>query len=283
MSGEGAGAAAWGRFPFGRPNTARPMRPASTSSASALVVGVYPSAFHVAWRPPADLDPRGPTVNRPLISSLAVDVEPVVFWDGITPSPAQLLESWREAVGFHDGMGTVRPGHNGPSGAGLIAQTFAPLGLEPADVAFTDVVPWFFVKGGRGSQGDAISSRFQPLAPSIGADLGSLPARPTPGDLAAIAASERRRDSLRRELVDAGAPLIITLGQEAIDSIVAVADETRGVQQRLSPDGYGRVGHATVDGRSFDLMPLVHPGFRRTVKDPRWVEALERWAASTSS
>lgn len=40
--------AAKGQFPFGRNNTTRPMRPAASGRARILVVGVYPSAFHVS-------------------------------------------------------------------------------------------------------------------------------------------------------------------------------------------------------------------------------------------
>lgn len=72
----------------------------------ALLVGVYPSAFHVAYAPPGHS-------GRPLIGSLAVDVEPVVFWDGAAPTPAAEFERWLLDVGFDpEHHGAVRPGHN---------------------------------------------------------------------------------------------------------------------------------------------------------------------------
>src|SRR3954469_22340227 len=131
----------------------------------AVVVGVYPSAFHVAWSPPPDVDPR-PQDKRAhaFVSSLAVDVEPTVFWDGVDPAPTALLAEWREAVGFDDERhGFVRPGHNGPSGNGLTTDVLAPLDLAPERVAFTDAVPWFFVKHERGGQAAAITARFNPI------------------------------------------------------------------------------------------------------------------------
>jgi hypothetical protein len=128
-----------GLFPFGQPNRSRPPR-LPDGDAAALVVGVYPSAFHIAWHPPTKLDPRPPDERRhPLIAALAVDVEPVVCWDGATPGPADLLDAWRTAIGFDPGAhGSVKIGRNGPSGAALATDVLRPLGLEPASAAFTD-------------------------------------------------------------------------------------------------------------------------------------------------
>lgn len=134
----------------------------------------------LTWTPPHDLDPRpAEQRRRPLIASLAVDVEPVVFWDGTEPSWAELLERWTSRIGFDpDRHGQVRPQHNGPSGAGVIDRVLAPLGLPTGQVAFTDAVPWFFVKTGKGSQGEAIADETaghqDRLAPDGYGSVGSL-------------------------------------------------------------------------------------------------------------
>ncbi|MEZ5296528.1 MAG: hypothetical protein R2697_09755 [Ilumatobacteraceae bacterium] len=264
----------FGTFPFGRPNTERDPRMPDGRSA-ALVVGVYPSAFHVAWSPP------GHAGRRALISSLAVDVEPTVFWDGKSPSPVELLNDWKMAVGFDaDRHGTVRPGHNGPSGVGLEERILAPLGLTPSNVAFTDAVPWFFVKHGAGSQGAAIAERFAPWAERNRIDPGSLPKRPSIRDLPKLAGAEPRRTTLRHEIVSIGAPLVITLGQEALDAIRLIADDVAGAQPTLAPDGYGRIGALEIDGQRFDLLPVAHPGFLRQTKRPDWLAAFESWEAA---
>lgn len=66
-----------GAFPFGRPNTDRPMRTAGRqTAAAATIVGVYPSAWHVTWRAPSYLHASGRTGG---VRALAVDVEPTVF------------------------------------------------------------------------------------------------------------------------------------------------------------------------------------------------------------
>ncbi len=274
----------FGAFPFGRPNIVRPMR-RPVGPGKALIVGVYPSAFHVAWSPPSKYDPRDPSARRrPFIGSLAVDVEPIVFWDGIEPAPAVLLQEWRTAVGFDDERhGSVSVGNNGPSGAGLTRDVLVPLVIDASDVAFTDAVPWFFVKRGAGGQGEAIRTRFAPIAAELKLHQGSLPDRPTASQLVRLAGSEDRRETLRAEIVEVGAPLVITLGQEALDAVRQVADGCEGVQSRLTPDGYGQRGTLTVGSSDFELLPLVHPGFQRQAIKPEWKTAFARWSSETTS
>jgi hypothetical protein len=251
----------------------------------AIVVGVYPSAFHVAWSPPARLDPRETsTRRRPYIASLAVDVEPVVFWDGLDPSPTALLEQWKTDIGFDDARhGSVSIGTNGPSGAGLARDVLRPLGFAAHEVAFTDAVPWFFVKFGRGSQGEAIRDRFGPVAEALQLHPGLLPKRPSTRQLVALAASDPRRESLRGEITTAGTSLVITLGQEALDAVREVADECVGVQERLTTGGYGQEGTLTIDSTQHRLLPLVHPGFQRQTNRADWKAAIDRWSADAAA
>lgn len=281
-----------GTFPFGRPNSERPMRVPASGEAKALVVGVYPSALHIAWSPPVELDERDAQLRkrRAYISSLAVDVEPVVFWDGKEPTPASELERWKSHVGFDESCGVANLGNNGPSGAGVVKDVLGLLGLDAAHVAFTDAVPWFFVKKGTGSQGDAIEKRFAPLAPKLngsdGVHAGDLPKRPSQKDLVEIVGSERRA-GLRSEIADASAPTIITLGQEALDAVRVVADAHSGLPEKLASERYGRLGGVTVDVKEYALLPLVHPGFRRQLRTQNpppshqaWKVALDAWATT---
>lgn len=91
---------AWpGVFPFGQVSNERPSRSTPAGKASAFVLGVYPSALHVRWTPPAWHACRKP---KP-VSALAVDVEPVVFWVGVAPDPEILIEEWKAQVGFVEG------------------------------------------------------------------------------------------------------------------------------------------------------------------------------------
>lgn len=134
------------------------------------------------------------------------------------------------------------------------------------------------MKHGPGSQGVAILDRYEPLAGWLGFEPCSLPKRPTERGLVSIV-REQRRDGLRREILDAAAPLVVTLGNEALAAVAAVADDVDGVPERLTPTGYGRTGRLLVAGAPFDLLPLVHPGFRRQAANrPDWQQALAAWS-----
>lgn len=258
----------------------RPVRPAP-GTAEILVVGVYPSAFHVRWSPPPDIDPRPPAKrSRAFVGSLAVDVEPTVFWDGQTPSPSDELERWKAAVHFDpERDGTVSPGTNGPSGAGVIADYLAPLKVDASNVAFTDAVPWYFVKQGEGSQGAAMR-KYDALAAQMGREPSDLPDRPNPPALGDIVGSDDRRESLRDEIVRSGAAWVVTLGQEALDALLVIGSAEGEVQTTLHPEGYGRTGRLVIGGTTAKWTPLVHPGFLRQNHDPGWTDAVEAWRNS---
>jgi uracil-DNA glycosylase len=238
---------------------------------------VYPSAFHISWWPPERYDERSSIEKRrPYIAALAVDVEPAVFWSGKQPNPSEVFDEWARAVGFTDDYGRATPsGSNGPSGAGLVDRYLAPLGISPDEVSFTDVVPTFFVKHGAGSQGDAISKRFAPIAAKIGVHEGSLPARPSPAALVRQAV-ETQRERLRSELRAAGAPVVITLGQEAADVIRQIVDSADGAQTKLAADGYGRRGSISIDGYGAAWLPLAHPGVVRPTHG-QWSRTHKNW------
>ena len=190
----------FGCFPFGRPNTLRPAREPTRGPAAAAVVGVYPSAWHVAWTAPAYL--RSPS-RRGTVAALAVDVEPTVFWEGDSEGFLERLAVWKAEVGFTDGddpgahgrIGNKSPAANGSSGAKLEARYLTPLGIAAASTAFTDVYPVFMIKSsGRGNsvrreQGDAITSEYDVIARKLGFQPSSLPQRSVPKNLVTEASS----------------------------------------------------------------------------------------------
>ena len=261
-----------GSFPFGQPNLVRPPR-VSDMATRVLVIGVYPSAMHVRWRRPDNVG------GRPTVSGLAVDVEPVVFWDGESPSPHDLLNDWKDSVGFNDDWGRVEPGLNGPSGRVLETEYLEPLGLTPSNTSYTDLIPWFFVKSGAGSQGAAIAERFNPWATQYGAPTSSLPPRPTPKQLVGLLDPSGRRESLRDEIISINPDTILTLGQEALDGLRVASDECRPAQERLAPDDqYGRSGSATIANHQFEFMATAHPGLLRQTRRADWLSAHQNWA-----
>lgn len=220
------------------------------------------------------------------MGALAVDVEPVVFWDGTDPDPDDLIADWKREVGFVDGDdpgcdGRVGGVHlNGSSGATLAAEVLRPKGFELPDVWMSDVEPWFQVKFGtptKRQQGDVLRDIYNPFAAASGRrPAASLPRRLTPKALVAHAISEER-ERLRSELLESAAPIVLTLGEEARQILLEVVDAATGLPtSALNTLDYGRPGWVDVSGRTMEWIALVHPGQRAS----RWVEAHRVWAAS---
>ncbi len=181
-----------GRFPFGAPNGPRPVRPASSGNTRQIVIGTYPSALHVGWRPPAYVTMPDGSSGR--VASLAIDVEPTVFWDGTEAD--RLVAEWSARVGFVEGNepgahGILTTATNGPSGSGLTEKYFPALPFTVEDTAFLDVYPVYFVKTGTSSQrgqAEAIEQEYNSIVTQLSDasgdrprfDAATLPLRPTP-------------------------------------------------------------------------------------------------------
>ena len=247
-----------GVFPFGRPSgrcQPRPARPAD-----AAVLGVYPSALHIRWTGPGQR-----------IAALAVAEEPWPFWTGA--DDAERVAEWRQEVGWLPEWGSAEPAGrlNGSSGRAVHDRILGPLGLGPDRVWLTDALPFFHVHRGPGTQGEAMSDRYDPFARAHGLPLHRLPDRP-PTDQLIRRAVRDEGPRIIDELVSSGAPLLITLGNEAL--AVAAQLVPGDLPDRLvSNEDYGRRHRTEVHGRPVELLPLVHPGQRSA----RWTQAHERW------
>ncbi len=254
-------------FPFGEAAEPRPARrPGGPGSARCFVLGVYPSALHVQWRLPAWAHEKA---GKSVIGSLAISDEPEVFWDGA--GAERLVAEWKARVGFRDGDGPSQWGQvfaagNGTSGRPVRDHVLVPLGLDPVDVWFTDVVNTYFVKTGKGQQGAAVGL-FNTVAPHMDLAEARLPARPTPAELIKLAV-QHHRERLRAELVEASAPIVVTLGEEARSVLDCIADASDGEPSRpltgatASADSYGGPGTVTIGGWTGRWFALVHPGNR---------------------
>lgn len=253
-----------GRFPFGRPSTERPPR-RPRGAARAFVLGVYPSALHVRW-----------ACGESFVQSLAIDVEPTVFWDGA--DAIERVAAWKEAVGFRAEWGTVASAGNGTSGDGLNTEILEPLGISPGDVWFSDLVPWFFIKKGsitRRAQFEAIRDEYAPFAARVGLPAANLPLRLTAPSLCRYSI-EQRADHLRRELLESDARVLVTLGEEPRYVVERIADSVGGRVTRplkATMTDYEQAGALEVDGREIEWWALKHPGQR----DPEWRATHRRW------
>jgi hypothetical protein len=254
------------RFPFGRPAVRRPPRVPVSGTAELLVLGVYPSALHVRWR-----RPDGVTVG-----ALAIEDEPTVFWDGA--DAARRVEQWQEAVHWVPEWGSVgSAGGNGSSGRHVIEHVLQPLGVLAEKAYFTDCLPTYFVKSGAGSQGQAIREVYGPFAAAQCPMLpqADLPTRPSTLDLVQRAIVEEGA-TLRVQIAEAAAPIIVTLGQEAADVLCALASVDRVLL--VAEEGYGSARPVTIAGREMRWIPLVHPGNRSDHwrhQHRQWKQAVE--------
>lgn len=275
-----------GVFPFGQPSTERPARRPTSGPAAAFLLGVYPSALHVCWRPPRWLVKEVSHLKG--VRALAIDVEPVVFWDGAGADA--YVDAWKQAISFREGddrdsWGHVTPHGNGTSGATLGSDVLTPLNLDAAKVWYSDVVPWYFVKrsrshGGRREQGDAIDTEYAPLVardPRLAA--ACLPTRPSPRHLVRWASAQRRA-TLRKEILESEAPLLVTVGEEARLVAAGIADHVEGAPTHplcVTMQGYGELGAISILRRRVHWLALRHPAQHRAQWDEmhcRWVESV---------
>ena len=209
--------------------------------------------------------------------------EPTVFWDGA--DAVERVAAWKTSIGFRDGdsqdeWGTVAAAGNGTSGRPVRDRVLDPLRVDVDDTWFTDAVDRFFVKRGgkQRQQGDVIDDVYRPFAASVGLPLASIPVRPTTARLVDLAVSEHR-DRLRSELVEASAPVVVTLGEEARQVLLAIADGARGSplgrldRRSIATERYGEPGHVRVGDWSAEWHAVVHPGNR----DRFWRNLHDEW------
>jgi hypothetical protein len=174
---------------------------------------------------------------------------------------------------------------NGTSGVAVIQDALEPLGIAPRAVAFSDIVNRFFVKRSQPrDQGMLHDDIYTPFLQSL-AEAGAfqppvvmLPARPSPAALVALATAEHA-ERLVCEIDTSGAPVLLTLGEEARQVLAAIASSSSGPptnQLRASAPDYGHPGTVTIGNTERQWRALVHPGQR---SEP-WRDARSRWKTS---
>lgn len=262
-----------GLFPFGQPNSERPSRVAD--DCKAMVIGLHPSAFHVAWTAPKSA-PAGRD-RTGIVKALAVDVEPTVFWEGNEDGGDDLLKLWLKEVGFVEGddegqhgrVDSRLPAANGSNGRKIIQQYLEPLGLKSDEVTFTDVFRHYMVKTGtkaKREMRDAIEIEYNAIADFMGVQkshlLRKIHERALPGQ-----AQEAFGDKLKQEFTDGKPELVITLGEEAwrtVDMIFGYdAHSSISMFDALYGEAYGRPGTLRSGNHVAKWLPLVHPSLLR--------------------
>jgi len=250
------------RFPFGEPLLT--LRQKSLADAEVFVLGVYASAVHARW-----LNPDGST----RVTALAVASEPYIFWRG---------EGQDEIIGSIDipaeAGRLVPPGSamNGPSGVALDELYLKPLGLTRQNAWLCDLLLQSRMNPG---QEQAVRTRYNPVAQVLDLPAGTIP--PVPNRFA----TETRVKEILEEFISSGADTLITLGDVPLKEFVAplrLCDKTSIASFGNQAGQYGQRHRFSLRGRSFYLLPLVHPrqAARLGAHNPSLADAHERWVVN---
>ena len=251
-----------GRYPFGSPVTARPA--SADGPRRVLVLGAYPSAVHVRWRPPAGLGRA--------VRAVPVADEPTPFWDGADAD--RHVEAWRRDVGWNDEWGHVEvPAElNGPSGKKVDELILRPLGVSRDETWITDCLDTYRAST---SVMRALASVYDPLITRLGLPPHDL--QPHPGENQIVAeAVTAHRDRLRDELRRCQPELVVTLGNAALRTLREVVDDAEHGPPAtgLVADGYPHGGAVVVAAHRTRFLALAHPGSRGG-----WPQRHAAWAA----
>ncbi len=248
------------RFPFGRPLEAR--TPPVTATCRLFLLGAYPNALHVEWRPPAPFQ---------RVAALAVDNEPSAFWTG-QDEEAQ-IDAWSKRIGWRPEWGTVGPVGplNGSSGLWLDQKVLSPLVASRAETRITDCLDTYRFSRG---QEEVVTGKYEPFAAKLGLPWPGVPAtlRHPDEDQIVQEALECHHERLVNELHIAQPHIVVTLGNAALRvfaALVGLADP-----ETLRPNrDYGNPIAVTLGGKAATWLPLAHPGQR----SKEWLAAHARW------
>lgn len=249
-----------GTFPFGAP--VQPCGDRQPDSCDAFVLGAYPSAIHVRWVPPRS------SGLRP-IAALAVDNEPLVFWDG--SDAAERVRTWQNQY-FDPAWGEVSTARlNGPSGAWLRSKILDPLTAAGAAHHFvTDCLTTYRLSTDAAAR---LTDTYEPMAKKT-PGLRSADLRPHPSEAQIVReALESERERLDRQIAAARPKVIVTLGNAASRVISSLAGAAGS--GKLTPDGYGTPSIVTVAGIEVSWIALVHPATPQV-----WQDRHQEWLSS---
>ena len=249
------------QYPFGQPLI--PVVQKDRSPKKAFVLGVYASAVHAKWR-----DQFG-TV---LVQSLAVASEPYIFWrgDGVEEL-INRIEVPREA-------GRLEPAtehFNGPSGKTLDEMYLAPLGLTRDEVWLSDLLPESRINP---NQRKAINKHYQPLVRELG-----LPECTIPNFSGSeLRQQENRPMEILQEIEESRADTIILLGDLPIKHWLSFYSDFKKLSDfGQKPDSYGKHHPLKIDGKTFQVLPLVHPRQAGSLgrASQKWTDLHNKWVS----
>jgi len=252
-----------GTFPFGKP--IRKVCQKDCTPKKVFVLGVYASAVHARW-----IDEQ----NRTFIRALAVDSEPVIFWNG---EGAKQIINKIERLPVVGKLVPAAESLNGPSGKVLDNYFLKPLGFKDrSDVWLCDLVPFSCRNPG---QAAALAREYDPKMHSIGLPEYHWPTVPEK------LADEARVKEILEEFNAASPQVLITLGDQPLKWFTShYGSKTRLIDYGEKKETYGCLHDMIIDGRKVKLLPLVHP--RQTGAlgsySKKWFDLHDHWMKSVA-
>jgi hypothetical protein len=228
-------------YPFG--SKLKPVVQKDRGLKKIFVLGVYASAVHARW--------YGPD-GKIRVRALAVASEPEIFWRGDEEEAEKIIN----AISIPSGCGYLKSDarFNGPSGKTLDEQFLKPLGYIRDDAWLCDLLPETRLNKG---QLEALKREYLPLV-----EKGLLPEVTIP-PVPRHFSNDARSMEIVAELMESKAELLITLGDIPLREFVA---RYKKEWNRLSVFGTSRSKYGkskrhelAIDGKTIELLPLVHP------------------------
>lgn len=226
-------------FPFGE--TVHPVVQQDRRPKKVFVLGVYASAVHARWKKD----------NKIVCQALAIASEPRIFWDGNQKEAEEIISR----IHIPEQMGSLEPASihlNGPSAKVLDNQILTPLGFTREDAWLCDLLPETRLNS---NQFKIIKKEYEPKAKAYGLNKVTIPKRPT------SFCDKARSEEIISELEESRAKTLILLGDIPILQFLnRVADVNyKSVQEYVDLYGYGNYSQAIINGKAYNILPLVHP------------------------
>jgi len=225
-------------YPFG--STLKKVEQQDKSPKKVFVLGVYASAVHAKWK---DVD------GKTKVNALAVASEPYIFWKG--EDAKQIIDK----INIPSELGKLVPADkrfNGPSGKVLDDLFLRPLEFRREDAWLCDLLPYSRLNE---NQQKAIETHYNPLIMEF-----NLPECTIPAFNGAELNNAARVKEIVVELEQSQADTIILLGDAPIKYFLSYFVNCKKLSDfGDSPDDYGKTHKSKIAGKTYKIIPLVHP------------------------
>lgn len=248
-------------FPFGQ--KLEIVKQEDRSPKKFFVLGVYASAVHARWR---GVD------KRIKINALAVASEPYIFWKG------DGCQKIIDKITIPKELGTLEPAlpiYNGPSGNTLDEKFLKPLGATRDEAWLCDLLPYSRINS---NQRKALNKHYD-----LEMKRYNLPICTVPNFTQTELKNQiNRHFEIMQEIVESKCDTIILLGDLPIKYWLSHFTKFRKLSDfGDTPKRYGKTHAMKLDGKSYNILPLVHPRQAGNLgkASKKWNELHNQWVS----